>query len=370
MEDRDKFMFDFKKAKQPKKTNSTTIPAKNCSGGYPIAKYTGYGAPSWQVLYSTWVSYQSTIGANFTRSQNASGAPTNPQTTGPANIFIIRHGEKSSTTPNYCLDNNGIYRACQLINFVNILAEAGTPISYIITINSCPYNSKDPSMRPIQTASMPSFMLNIPMFIYGGAQDYGEVVKNLFNSGIFDGLNVLMVWEHSAIQQLTLNILNEAGALGRIPSNIIDSVIVDKFGRSPLFGDEFFKQASNKKEFCRDGFYKSTLENANVANGDNGYTVYNIDLDREAGTLPACIGPNSQYYPYWNNYNFDKVHWLKSSAPNYTFEFSIFNEPCLTCYSNCNLQIGLYQPLTALCVSSNKYYNEDYCETPNDWTYI
>ena len=366
MEDRDKFMFDFKKAKQPKKTNSTTIPAKNCSGGYPIAKYTGYGAPSWQVLYSTWVSYQSTIGANFTRSQNASAAPSNPLIQGPANIFIIRHGEKSPIKPNYCLDNNGVYRACQLINFVNILAEAGTPISYIITINSCPYNSHDPSMRPIQTASMPSFMLNIPLFIYGGAQDYGNVIDNLFNNGIFDGLNVLMVWEHSAIQQLTLNILNEAGAIGRLPSNITNSVIVDEFGRSPLFGDEFFKQAPNRKEICRDGYYKSTPWK------EYPDTSYNIIANMT--TLPDCIGPNSQYYPYWNNYNFDKVHWLKSNAPNYTFEFSIFNEPCLTCYSNCNLQIGLYQPLTDSCHSSNNYYNktesedlEDECKVPDYW---
>jgi len=84
--------------------------------GFPkinIHPYGGNGVNAWEVLYSIWNSYQSTIGAQFTLNQDINKAPdtnTNSNTIGPSNIFIIRHGEKnSSSLPNYSLNNNGIY---------------------------------------------------------------------------------------------------------------------------------------------------------------------------------------------------------------------------------------------------------------------
>ena len=53
------------------------------------------------------------------------------------------------------------------------------------------------------------------------------------------------------------------------------------------------------------------------------------------------------------------------------YDFKIFNQPCLTCYSSCQLHIGLYQPLNPVCESSNKYLNESSCELPpNTWKII
>ena len=133
-----------------------TIPTNDCINGFPISRYAGYGVNAWEVLYSIWVANQSTIGAKFTNNQAAIAAPgTSPLCTGPANIFIIRHGEKNpSPDVNYCLNNNGIYRSSQLIEYVNKLATAGTPISYIITCNPCAFNTGDPSMRPQQTIAV------------------------------------------------------------------------------------------------------------------------------------------------------------------------------------------------------------------------
>jgi len=316
---------------------SITLPQSDCNNGFPIDKYPSYGGNgvnAWEVLYSIWNSYQSTIGAQFTLNQDINKAPdtnTNSNTIGPSNIFIIRHGEKnSSSLPNYLLNNNGIYRACQLMKFVNILAEEGNPISYIITANPCPYNTSDASMRTIQTISMVSFMLNIPIFIYGGDQDFSEVVSQLFSNDStnpFNGLNILICWEHAAIQGLCLNILNEAGNINRLPNNCSN-------------GDDFFKLINP----CADGNYKCN--------------------DKTNKYYPPLGASNSEYYPYWNTENYDSVYWIKSDSQNIFYDFKIFNQPCLTCYSSCDIHIGLYQPLNPVCESSNKYPGEDSCELP------
>uniref|UniRef100_A0A6C0E2T8 Uncharacterized protein n=1 Tax=viral metagenome TaxID=1070528 RepID=A0A6C0E2T8_9ZZZZ len=327
---------------------SKTLPPTQCNNGIPLDKYAGYGVNAWEVLYSIWVANQKTVGAKFTANQYLSSAPTTMPTNGPANIFIIRHGEKSSPTL-YCLDNNGIYRSCQLVEFVNKLANDGYPISYIVTCNSCPFSASDSSMRPVQTVSMVSFMLNIPICIYGGSQDYAEVVSALYSSQ-YSGLNVLICWEHQAIQQLCLNIL-DTGALqtpSRLPSGIIS-------------GDSFFKV----KNSCTDGNYlcSSTSSPLNP-----------LFIPPPVGTIPG-VGSNTQFYPYWNNNNFNSVYWLKSSKEtNYIFDYVLFYQPCLTCYTSCDLNIGLYQPLPPPCeYGNNEYYDygkleiETNCEVPSNW---
>ena len=319
-------------------TQGSTLPSNECSNGFPLDKYMSFGGSNQlEVLYSIWSAYQNTIGAKFTLNQAANKAPNNPNIQGPSNIFIIRHGEKnSSPSPDYSLNDNGIYRACQLINFVNTLAEEGNPISYIIVANPCPYNTDDASMRTMQTISMVSFILNIPILVYGDDQDFSDVVNALFspnsntpNPNPFNGLNVLFCWEHAAIQALCLKILDEAGNYNRLPS-ICNN------------GDDFFKLINP----CPDGNYK---------------------CDEQGNTYYPPVGVlNSEYYPYWNTGNFDSVYWIKSDSQNIFSDFKIFNQPCLTCYSSCELHIGLYQPLNDVCKKSNKYTGESSCELPPD----
>lgn len=293
---------------------------------------------------------QSTIGAQFTLNQAITAAPgDNPVCQGPANIFLIRQAEKDQLKPNYNLNKNGIYRTCQLIGFVNELAAKGYPISYIITCNSCPFNGSNSSMRPVQTASIISFMLNIPMYIYGASQNYSSVTDPLFTSGQYDGLNVLMVWDHGSIQQLSLSLMNAAGPLGRLPAT--------NNGTPHSYGDTFFVE--NDK--CPDGHYECKPGDANY------YATY------DPATGPSIIGPNSSRYPYWNTNNNDSIYWFKSSYPDYTFTFEINQQPCFTCEPSCGLHIGLYQPVAAQCGSTPHYYDktveniEDLCELPVDW---
>jgi hypothetical protein len=365
------YLFGIKSLGVPNVTNTppleNTLPPNDCVNGSPTDLYQGYGVYSWQVLYAMYLRYQSSAAALFTKNQanNLAPGPT-PVCVGPQNIFIIRHCEKNASGPNYNINNNGVARATQLINYVNELAENGYPISYIITCNPCGFNTSDPSMRPIQTASIISYMLNIPLFVYGSDSDFTEVVNALFPQtatpgvvGSFDGLNVLMIWEHSSIQQLSLNILNAAGPLGRLPPNI------NPTGNNELYwGDAFFKYINA----CPNGNYKCPP--------DTNSPYYDSSFDTTLPSIPNTIGPNSEYYAYLNNENFSSVYWFQgnNNNPNYIFGFSILQQPCYTCYSSCGLQIGLYQP-SIPCGSTPLYYNkspasenlENICELPVEW---
>jgi hypothetical protein len=337
---------------------SPTIPESSCNQGSPSPlNGGGEGYECSELLYSIWDSYQNTNLAKFTYNQAVTHAPTSPTMVGPKTIFIIRHGEKNSL-PAYSINNNGIYRSCKLVDYVKNLAEKGYPISYIVTCNPCPFNTADPSNRPQQTIDLTAFMFSIPYFIYGGQQDFQLTVLPLFNSGIFDGLNILICWEHSAIQSLVLNILNEAGLHNRLPASVTTAQ-----PNPDLYGDEFFKQFSEQYDLIPDGKYKCTLAKPN----------YNPIYDPNISS-PIYVGSNSEYYPYWNNYCYNNVLTFYSDGPNNEYKCALFQQTIDTCYANCDLKIGLFQPLSSNCSSSPHYYNntnpvvqENECKAPDDW---
>lgn len=324
---------------------SQTIPEIQCENGFPKDKYARYFSSNpVEVLYSSWCSYQNTLGAQFTYQQSFYNAPNNLDNPpiGPANIFIIRHGEKPKF--QMPLNNNGIYRASQITTFVNQLAKDGYPISYIVTCNPCPFNTLGQSMRPEQTISLSSFMLNIPFFIYGASSETEITAEKIFSSepnNQFNGLNILICWEHTKIQDLTIHLLDNAQIVGR----------------SDLLGKQYFEELHlNNKSPCYDGNYEAITD---VPNGANNDYVTNELLYK--------------YIPYWNDDNYNHVYWLKGNAEFTNFEFYLFDQPCLTCYKSCNLAICLYQPTTTPCTTSNNYYNnenldiETKCLNPTDW---
>jgi hypothetical protein len=200
-------------------------------------------------------------------------------------------------------------------------------------------------MRPEQTISLASFMLNLPFFIYGGSSETTIVGEKLFSNdpkNPFNGENILICWEHTNIQNLIIELLDSA--------NIVS--------RSQLTGKLYFEDLYQKnKSPCYDGNYQAIID---VPNGANNDYVTNDPLYR--------------YIPYWNNYNYDHVYWLKSNAEFTNFDFYLFDQPCLTCYTNCNLAVCLFQPTNSPCSTSDKYYNnenleiENQCLPPDDWT--
>ena len=120
-------------------------------------------------------------------------------TKGPANIFIIRHGEKIKSKT--ALDCNGIMRSTHIPDVVTSLNKKGFGIHNIITT----YDYK--SMHQQQTVMMTSWLYSIPLFIFGDASESKEAVKKVFTNPHFNGKTVLFCWEHTCIQSLIENII-------------------------------------------------------------------------------------------------------------------------------------------------------------------
>ena len=314
----------------PLKTSAGTLPnpgpvlpPSQCVNGSPVDKYSGYGVNSWEVLYSIWNSYQVTSTPVYLNQVYLTEAGQTPPSSpvGPSNIFIFRHGEKNPVATNggYHDNQNGIYRSCQIIEFINGLANQGYPISYIVTCNPCDFSTLDASTRPQQTIMPAAFCLNIPMYIYGEAFDGNAITaEKLFTSDFYNGKNVVICWEHSNMQKLLKSIVQKGINVGRINYT------------SPY--DYFKNQNPNP---CPDG----------------NYEINTSDPDYEYG---------DEFIPYWNTDCFDKVFWFQNDNMN----FFTFLEPCLTCYSSCNLQICGHQ-VSSDCVSSTKYAGETSCQLPS-----
>ena len=371
----DSFLSNFSKlptTTQPVSSTaqfSNTLPASQCPGGSPVNNYAGSGVNSYEVLYSVWNSYQSTIGAQFTQSQSNNFAPTPAQDTmvGPKNIFIIRHGEKIPSTPTnrqFHLNQNGVYRACQIPTVVNQLATIGYPISYMVSTNPCSMNTADPSMRNQQTVIMASFLLNIPMFVYGSIDDTQNVADALFSTdpaNPFNGLNVLICWEHTTIQDLCLKLMTNA----------------NNVGRSSINADAFFAQPSVFGQTCADGQYIAPP----VASA-YPFNIQTVVPPVPPSTTPTYTytshPPSTAFYPYWNTNNYDNMFCFFSNPDNTEFEFLFTNQQyfnCLTCYASCQARVGLFQPMSTC--SKTIYYIpgqtpvlEQECLPPTtDWAY-
>ena len=374
----DSFLSNFSKlptTTQPVSSTaqySNTLPASQCPGGSPVNNYAGSGVNSYEVLYSVWNSYQSTIGAQFTQSQSNNFAPIVPRTmVGPKNIFIIRHGEKIPSTPTnrqFHLNQNGVYRACQIPTVVNKLAEIGYPISYMLSTNPCPMNSADPSMRNQQTITMASFLLNIPMFVYGSIDDTQPLASALFDTdptNPINGLNVLICWEHTTIQDLCLQLMNTCSSLGA------------GINRSSKDGNAFFADPLVSKQTCVDGQYIAPP----VASA-YPFNIQTLDPPTTPPTPPTYTytshPPSTAFYPYWNTNNYDNMFCFFSNPDNTEFEFLFTNQQyfnCLTCYASCQARVGLFQPMSTC--SKTIYYIpgqtpvlEQECLPPTtDWAY-
>ena len=127
---------------------------------------------------------------------------TNKNQKGPKNIFIMRHAEK--TKPLYALNENGIYRSTILPEIINIINKKGFPIDYIVTTNP-----KVNKMHEQQTVTLASWLLNIPIYIFGSQRDVTVVTEEIYTNEYFNGVNILIVFEHTCIQSLTMKLIEK-----------------------------------------------------------------------------------------------------------------------------------------------------------------
>jgi hypothetical protein len=144
------------------------------------------------------------------------------KTKGPKNIFIIRHGEKIKTKT--ALDCNGILRSTYIPQLIEDLNKKGFGINTIIT--SYDYET----MHQQQTVMLTSWLLNIPLFMYGDLYEPELAVNTIFTNPYFDGKTVLFCWEHDCIQTIIKNIAD----LGSKAKGLNNYVFKNEEGTSEL----------------------------------------------------------------------------------------------------------------------------------------
>jgi len=137
----------------------------------------------------------------------------NNSSVGPANIFIMRHAERVNN--DVPLNHNGILRSIFHIDLVKGFNDLGYGIDYIVTVNS-DLNSGDMHMQ--QSVFMMSWMLNIPLFIFGSEKQTELAITQLYKNVIFNNKNVLFCWEHTCIQELISDIIKIGPNVKKIPN--------------------------------------------------------------------------------------------------------------------------------------------------------
>jgi hypothetical protein len=150
-------------------------------------------------IYKLHSEYKSLRAENHLISHNTKTGNFFYNTKGPANIFIIRHGEKIKSKT--ALDCNGILRSTYIPNLIEDLNKKGFGIHNIITA----YDYA--SMHQQQTVLFTSWLLNIPLFMYGEQTDTSTAITNVFTNPYYSGKTVLFCWEHNCIQTLVKDII-------------------------------------------------------------------------------------------------------------------------------------------------------------------
>ena len=112
----------------------------------------------------------------------------------PAQVIIIRHGEKPATGNNLC--PQGICRADALATVFP--EQFGTPAA----IYAMAPNSEDGSMRPIETVTPLANALGVTINRDFTRLQFSEVVNAIKTNPAYDGKMVLISWEHKVIPRL------------------------------------------------------------------------------------------------------------------------------------------------------------------------
>jgi hypothetical protein len=150
-------------------------------------------------IYKTHVEYKPIRDKNHMIAHNTQTGNFLFKTKGPANIFIIRHGEKIKS--KNALDCNGILRSTYIPDLITHINKNGFGIHSIITA----YDYR--SMHQEQTISISSWLMDIPVYMYGQASDPDKAINTVFTEPFFSGKTVLFCWEHQCIQGLVNSII-------------------------------------------------------------------------------------------------------------------------------------------------------------------
>ena len=191
---------------------------------------------------------------------------------GPANLFIMRHTEDNNDVP---LNHNGILRSIFNIDLIKGFNNLGYGIDYIVTVNPGLISG---FMHMQQSIFMISYMLNIPIFIFGSSKQSELVITQVYKNIIFNNKNVLFCWKHQCIQELVSNIIKIGPNVKKIPNQ----AFLNKNGKLelPYWGKNNYETIIHIDDNFKEHLYYTGIKTCTVDD--------NIHL--EFGKVQICEG--------------------------------------------------------------------------------
>ena len=117
----------------------------------------------------------------------------------PAQVVIIRHGEKPPSGPD--LDERGYARAQALIGFFES-APAVTQFGPPAAIYAMKPKDEDGSRRPIETVTPLAQALGVKIDADYTRKQIAQLVKDILGNPAYEGKTVLICWEHHMIPDI------------------------------------------------------------------------------------------------------------------------------------------------------------------------
>jgi hypothetical protein len=148
-------------------------------------------------------------GALFLFSVLAATVPVRSPAQRPAQIILVRHGEKPADQNNPHLSPAGAQRAEQLVSFITTdpaMTKFGVPVAVFATKTT----KHDDGQRTQETVAPLAKKLELTVQIPALGKDYAVAARLILSNPAYTGKTVVICWNHEEIPQL-------AAALGVTP---------------------------------------------------------------------------------------------------------------------------------------------------------
>ncbi|NNN05524.1 MAG: histidine phosphatase family protein [Elusimicrobia bacterium] len=126
-------------------------------------------------------------------------AAARPAWAAPAQVIVIRHGEKPPSGPD--LDEQGYARAQALVGFFQnnpAVTQFGTPAA----IYAMDPKGPNGSLRAIETVTPLAQALGLSINKDYKRKDIPQLVQDILSNSAYDGKTVLICWEHRVIPDI------------------------------------------------------------------------------------------------------------------------------------------------------------------------
>jgi len=119
----------------------------------------------------------------------------------PAQVIIIRHGEKPKDHSDVNLNQKGKERAAALVPYFVGRPEV-TQFGLPEAIFAQSPKDENSSERPVQTVTPLSNLINVAIDSDYTHSEFPEMIEAIMNNSNFDDKMVLICWEHTVINEI------------------------------------------------------------------------------------------------------------------------------------------------------------------------